>query len=149
MKIAQQDSVPVFGIHYIPKFICDEMRKDADKFLSNKGSIVDGPVDSGLMYCYNENKIKEPLKIKIQNNQTFDYDMKSCAQYKMFRVCPHTIAASKKKGAFQKYIYKLNCRGNSEVVSNTVNSGKKMTPERRNQNQHKDVQESQINQLKK
>ena len=40
---------------------CDEMRKDADKFLSNQGWIVDGPTDSGLMYCYNENTIKEPL----------------------------------------------------------------------------------------
>ena len=51
--------------------------------------------------------------------------MKSCAQYKMFRVCPHIIVASKKKGAFQRYIYKLNCKGNSEAVSNTVNSGGK------------------------
>ena len=81
------------------------MRKDADKFLSNQGQIVDGPVDSGLIYCYNENKIKEPLKIKIRNNQIFECDMKSFAQYKMLGVCPHTTAASRKKGALQRYIY--------------------------------------------
>ena len=101
------------------------MRKDADKFLSNQGWIVDGPVDRGLMYCYNENKIKEPLQIKIRNNQIFECDMKSCSLYKMFRVCAHTLARSKKKGVFQTFIYKINCRGNSGVVSNIVNSGKK------------------------
>ena len=116
------------------------MRKDADKFLSNQGWIVDGPVDSGLMYCYNENKIKEPLQIKIRNNQIFECEMKSCSLYRMFRVCAHTLAASKKKGVFQTFIYKTNCRGNSGVVSNIVNSGEKMTQERRNQNQHKDVE---------
>ena len=124
------------------------MRKGADKFLSNQGWIKDGPVSNGLIYCYNENKINEPLQIKIRNNQIFECDMKSCWQYKIFRVCPHTLAASKKKGVFQKFIYKLNCRGYSEVVSNTANSGKKMTQERRNQNQHKDEEEPQINQFK-
>ena len=77
-------------------------RRDADKFLSKQGWIGDGLVNSGLIYCYNENKIKEPLKIKIRNNQIFECDMKSCAQYKMFRVCPYIIVASKKKGAFQR-----------------------------------------------
>ena len=124
------------------------MRKDANKFLSNQDWIMNGLVDSGLIYCYSENKIKEPLKIKIRNNQISECDMKSCAQYKMFRMCPHTIAAYKNKDAFQRYIYRLNCRGNSEVVSNTVNSEEKMTQEKTNQNQHKDVEELQINQLK-
>ena len=40
----------------------------------------------------------------------------------MFRVCPHTLAVSKKKYAFNKFIYKLDSRGNVEVVTNTVNS---------------------------
>ena len=48
--------------------------------------------------------------------------MKSCSQYKMFRVCGHTIATSKNKDIFQKFIYKLNCSGNSGVVLNTVNT---------------------------
>ena len=93
---------------------------------------MDGPVDSGLMYCYNENKIKEPLQIKIWNNQIFECDMKSCSHYKMFAMCAHTLPASKKKGVFQTFIYKLNCRCNLGVVSNAVNSGEKMTQERRN-----------------
>ena len=89
---------------------------------------MDGPVDSGLMYHYNQNKIKEPLQIKIRNNQIFECDMKSCSQYKMFRPwCDHTLAASKKKGVFQTFIYKLNYRGNSGVVLNTMCSSKKMT----------------------
>ena len=128
-------------IHCIAKSICDEMRKDADKLLSNQSWIADAPVDSGLIYCYNENKIK------IRNNQTFECDMKSCSQYKVFRVFPHILGASKKKDIFQKFISKLNCRGNSEAVSNTANSGEKMTQEKRKQNQHKDVEESEINQL--
>ena len=123
------------------------MRKDADKFLSNQCWIVDGPVGSRLIYCYNENKIKEPLQIKIQNNETSEGDIKSFSQYKMYRVCPHTLAASKNKDVFHKFNYKLNCRGNLKVMSNTVNSGEKMTHERRNQNQHKGVEEPQINQL--
>ena len=48
-EITQPDYVPVFGIHDIPKSISDEIRKDADKFLSNQGWIVDGPVDSSLI----------------------------------------------------------------------------------------------------
>ena len=55
----------------------------------------------------------------------FECDFKSCSQYKMFRVCAHTIAVSKNKGIIQKFINKLNCRGNSGVVLNTVNSGKR------------------------
>ena len=47
--ITQPDYVPAFGIHDIPKSICDEIRKDADKFLSNQGWIVDAPVDSSLI----------------------------------------------------------------------------------------------------
>ena len=61
-KITQQDSVPVFGNHYILKSIGDEMGKDADKFLSKKGWIRDRSVDGGLIYCYNENKMKEALQ---------------------------------------------------------------------------------------
>ena len=99
------------------------MRKGADKFPSIQGWIVDLPVDSGLIYSYKENKIKEPPEIKIRNNDIFECDMKSCSQYKMFRVCLHTLAASKMKSVFQKFIYKSNCRGNSEVVSNTMNCG--------------------------
>ena len=48
-EITLPDYVPVFGIHDIPKSICDKIRKDADKFLSNQGWIVDGPVDSSLI----------------------------------------------------------------------------------------------------
>ena len=48
-EITQPDYVPAFGIHDIPKSICDEIRKDADKFLSNQGWIVDAPVDSSLI----------------------------------------------------------------------------------------------------
>ena len=99
------------------------MRKDADKFPSIQGWIVDLPVDSGLIYCYKENEIKEPPEIKIRNNDIFECDMKSCSQYKMFRVCLHTLGASNMKSVFQKFIYKSNCRGNSEVASNTVNCG--------------------------
>ena len=40
----------------------------------------------------------------------------------MFRVCAHTIATSKNKDIFQKFIYKLNCSGNSGVVLNAVNT---------------------------
>ena len=86
------------------------MRKGADKFPSIQGWIVDLPVDSGLIYSYKENKIKEPPEIKIRNNDIFECDVKSCSQYKMFRVG--------------------------------------MTQERRDQNQHKEVEEPQINQFK-
>ena len=49
----------------------------------------------------------------------------------MFRVCPHTLAASKIKNAFNEFIYKPNCRGNVEVVFNAVNSWEEPDPGKR------------------
>ena len=102
-----------------PISISVEMKKDVRKSLFNQGWVVDVPVNSGLIYRYNEN-IKGALQINMPNNLIFD--MKSCSQYKMFRVCPDRLEASEKKNVVQKFVWKLNCRGNSEVVSNTVNS---------------------------
>ena len=110
-----------------PISISVEMRKDVHKSLSNQGWVVDVPVNSGLIYRYNENIIKEALQINMPNNLIFD--MKSCSHYKMFRVCPDRLEASEKKNVFQKFVWKLNCRGNSEVVSNTVNSREEMKEE--------------------
>ena len=130
------------------------MRRDVDKFFSNQGWIVDGSVDSDMIFCYNKSKIKEPLQIKIGHKEIFDCDMKSYSQYKMllrhilcdmiyryfmhflltwnkvihsvmFKVSLHTFTASVKKDVFRKFIYKLNCRGNTDVVSNTLNLGGK------------------------
>ena len=45
------------------------MGKDADQFLSKKGWIRDRSVDGGLIYCYNENKMKEALQKRFGINK--------------------------------------------------------------------------------
>ena len=94
MKICSRGVLYLFWYPLNTQIYLSEMRKDVHKSLSNQGWVVDVPVNSGLIYCYNENIIKEALHINMWNNQIFD--MKSCSQYKMFRVCPDSLEASKK-----------------------------------------------------
>ena len=124
------------------------MRRDVDKFFSNQGWIVDGSVDSDMIFCYNKSKIKEPLQIKIGHKEIFDGDMKSYSQYKMllrhilcdmiYRYFMHFLLTWNK--VIHSVMFKVRTSYQILWTLGENDAG-------RNQNQRKSV-ELQINQLK-
>ena len=103
--------IPAIGIFNIPVSICEEIRIKADHYVKRKGWVCSGPTESGIWLCKNEKKASDPFTVRVDKKlKRITCEEKMCINFKLYRVCCHTIAVAAKCGYMGDYIAQLNKR---------------------------------------
>ena len=98
-KLTSAVVVPHIYLNFVPGTITEEIHREASKLLNKKGRIAAGPDDPNIYYYHNKKNIRMPVPVEYdprENGQVVTCHSKSCAWYRSFNVCCHTVAIANK-----------------------------------------------------